>query len=83
MRASDVALDLGAQGAAADRERDGDHDRAVGPSTGAAWTMPRSTMSLPSSGSMTPRSSAKDLLVRGSGGRRGGHHEAILPVLAV
>ena len=58
----DVALDLGPQRAAGGGERDGDDDRAVVVDRRRPWPCPRSTMSLPSSGSMTPRSSADDVV---------------------
>ena len=54
----DVLLDLGPQRAAGGGEGDGDGDEAVVGRRRRALAMPRSTMSLPSSGSMTPRSSA-------------------------
>ena len=53
----DVLLDLGAQRAAADRQLDPDRARARLGDTVTPLTMPKVTMSAPSSGSMTPRSS--------------------------
>ena len=53
---ADVTLDLGPQRAARGGEGDGDRDPALVVGAGRRATMPRSTMSLPSSGSITPRS---------------------------